>query len=503
VALFISYSSRDRLTLDPLLSVLRDDQQQVWFDQELGGGDSWWNRIVEQIGSCDVFLIALSNHWLQSKPCQAEIRYAQAMQRPILPVRIGPVDSVRVNSVAAVQIIDFESSPEGAGQIIAAIRALQAQHHPLPDPLPEPPPVPFGYLMRIGDAMTEKELSPQQQLHMLVDLKAGLDEDGDDPAARSDIAQLLRMLRMRHDVTYRTRTEIDNVLATLEPSPQPSPATPELASVLPPAGHHAAASGSAGGSGKRWALVAGAAVAVVAVVVCVVLALQGNRRPSALQAAGPSSSSPAATAPSSGAPSSTGVAQAQNAAELDALLLPGADIGTILGDPNVGLDGQQLQRLRENASGVSNQQCVGTFESLESVAYGGFAGLQGVRGQAYSASAGGGDPAQHGYQGVALFATADQAAAFVQTSLTQWQACAGQSITVTDAQSSTDWTFGTLEGQPPKIWMTRTATEGRTCHHVLAASGNVVIDVVACGHDEAVGTAGAIADAIGNKIPSS
>ena len=56
---------------------------------------------------------------------------------------------------------------------------------------------------------------------MLVELKSGLDEDGDDPSARSDIAQLLRMLRLRHDVTYRTRSEIDNVLASIDRASTP------------------------------------------------------------------------------------------------------------------------------------------------------------------------------------------------------------------------------------------------------------------------------------------
>jgi hypothetical protein len=214
MAVFISYSSQDRTSLDALTGALRRAQQKVWFDQDLGGGDAWWNKILEQIRDCDVFIVALSNHWLQSKPSQAELRYAQALQRPILPVRVGQVDSVRVNPVASLQIIDYQNPDVNAGiQLVTAIHALQSKPQPLPSPLPEEPPVPFGYLMRLGDALAEKEISPQEQIQMLVELKSGLDEDGDDPSARSDIAQLLRMLRMRHDVTYRTRTEIDNVLA--------------------------------------------------------------------------------------------------------------------------------------------------------------------------------------------------------------------------------------------------------------------------------------------------
>ena len=247
MAIFISYSSQDRTSLDALTTALKRAQQKVWFDQELGGGDAWWNAILEQIRSCEVFIVALSNNWLQSKPSQAELRYAQALNRPVLPVKVGPVDSVRVNPVSTLQIIDYQNPTVDAGiQLVTAIHAMRDKAAPLPSPLPEEPPLPFGYIMRLGNDLSEKELTPAQQLQLLIELRTGLDEDGDDPSARSDIAQLLRMLRMRHDVTYRTRTEIDNVLAEIEakdgaakgaPSgaPAKAPAAPAAAPAASPA----------------------------------------------------------------------------------------------------------------------------------------------------------------------------------------------------------------------------------------------------------------------------
>src|SRR5271168_1003545 len=237
MALFISYSSQDRTTVDALTTALRRGQNQVWFDQELGGGDSWWAKILEQIRDCEVFVVALSSNWLQSKPSQAELRYAQALNRPILPVRIGDIDSMRVNPLAALQIIDYRNPTVDAGiQLVTAVHSLTTKPQPLPDPLPEEPPVPFGYITRLGNTLAEKELSPQQQLQLLVELRSGLDEDGDDPSARSDIAQLLRMMRLRHDVTYRTRNDIDNVLASIEATDDATakPQTPTPAAAAQP-----------------------------------------------------------------------------------------------------------------------------------------------------------------------------------------------------------------------------------------------------------------------------
>jgi hypothetical protein len=230
MGLFVSYSSQDRSAIDPLTTALRRARQQVWFDDELGGGEAWWKEILDPIRSCEVFIVALSNHLLESKPCQAELRYAQALQRPILPVRIGPVDSMRANPLASLQVIDYQNPSVDTGiQLVTAVHALAGQPRPLPSPLPDEPAVPFAYLMRLSSTLAEQDLDPRQQTHLLTELKSGLEEDGDDPTARNDISRLLRMLRDRSDVTYRTRTEIDNLLASVDAksAAPPAPSRPQ------------------------------------------------------------------------------------------------------------------------------------------------------------------------------------------------------------------------------------------------------------------------------------
>jgi hypothetical protein len=198
MGLFVSDSSQDRSAIEPLTAALRRARQQVWFDDDLGGGEAWWNEILEQIRSCEVFIVALSNHLLGSKPCQAELRYAKALQRPVLPVRIGPVDSMRANPLASLQVIDYQNpTVDTSIQLVSAVHALAAQQPPLPSPLPDEPPVPFAYLMRLSSTLAEQDLDPRQQTHLLTELKSGLEEDGDDPTARNDIARLLRMLGVR------------------------------------------------------------------------------------------------------------------------------------------------------------------------------------------------------------------------------------------------------------------------------------------------------------------
>ncbi|ETW24460.1 sensor domain-containing protein [Mycobacterium gastri] len=497
MAIFISYSSQDRSSLEALTTALRRAQQQVWFDQELGGGDAWWNKILEQIRASDVFIVALSNHWLQSKPSQAELRYAQALQRPILPVQVGPVDSVRVNPVSTLQIINYQNPTVDAGiQLVTAIHALRDKVPPLPSPLPEEPPVPFGYLMRLGDALAEKELSPQQQLQMLVELRSGLDEDGDDPSARSDIAQLLRMLRMRHDVTYRTRTEIDNVLGEIgaveagpagasstpqaKPQAGPAPATeagPAPSTPSRPSSPQAAPSGANGQSNKRLLVIGGAVLAVVvAVALIAVFATQGgNRKPAAKPA-----TSTAAAAPT----------------RIDSMLLGAAEIGNLVGDQNM-VSAAHSDQLRSPQGTLSDPECLAAFEPLQESMYRPHDPTA-VHSEVLHTQ--GENPAHRVIEAAVGFPSAEKARAFLQASADKWAACANKTVKFTTSSKSSEWTFGDVTGAPPKITQVRTETDGsgKTCQHVLKAVSDVVIEVEACGTDIADG-AGQIADQMSTK----
>ena len=58
--IFISYDRESK----PLVETLADDIKAlghaVWLDQELSGGQAWWDQILEQVRQCDVFVFALA-----------------------------------------------------------------------------------------------------------------------------------------------------------------------------------------------------------------------------------------------------------------------------------------------------------------------------------------------------------------------------------------------------------------------------------------------------------
>ena len=186
---------------------------EVWLDEKLGGGETWWAAILSQIRMSGVFVFALSDNSLRSKPCRSELGYAQALGLPVLPVQIGEVASYRVDPIFTMQLVDYRQSSRRSGiELVSALLERAAEPTALPDPLPEPPSVPYEYLHSYGAAIRDPaELTSSMQRQIFFELHGALDEE-DDPVVLDDIRRLLRELRRRKDVTHAIAREIDTVL---------------------------------------------------------------------------------------------------------------------------------------------------------------------------------------------------------------------------------------------------------------------------------------------------
>jgi hypothetical protein len=228
MSIFISYSTADGVAVRSLVSDLEYARQTVWLDQDLTGGDAWWAKILEEIRKADVFVFALSDKSLQSKPCQSEIAYARALGIPILPIQIDEVESYRVDPIFSMQMVDYRKTDLRTGiGLVLALQDRAAQRQPLPEQLPEPPRIPYEYLQKLGQAIEGDAVIPHaEQAGILIQLRQGLRDEEDD-TVQKDIRKLLRELRRRPEVTYSTVTEIDALLPADEPATKPAtpPAT--------------------------------------------------------------------------------------------------------------------------------------------------------------------------------------------------------------------------------------------------------------------------------------
>lgn len=508
--LFMSYASQDRSVMDGLLLAVRRTRQEVWLDDELGGGEAWWQTILERIRECNTFIFALSNNSLASKPCGAELRYAQALLRPILPIQIGPVDSVRVTPLAATQIIDYRNPDADTElQLIAALQNRKAQVVPLPSPLPHEPDVPFAYLMRLATVLAGPELSHREQAGLVSELRSKLDEDCRDLTAHRDIVRLLYLLRDRPEVTWRTRSDVDALLSTCdanlstpagglatvpfmgprpvellpssdpqpvaEPSQSgPRPAAATLSERAQPVVIEATDSVAAGPRRTRLLrsrrlLAGGAGVAVVGAILVAAWLNHLQQEPSALA------------------------------------MLADSELDTVMAVTGMKTVESSVYRAKRTGGviEVSPPECAsGLYPGLDQTYRDTGAGQvtwrvsedRGGMGRA------GVDGNRFVDQDVAMFPVdTDRALAFVRASAIHWKACAGQTVSVVyRGTEKYTWTVGDVTGDAPKIVQSFTldGESGYGCQRVLRAVSDMVIDVKACGDhidDEASWIAGKLA----------
>jgi hypothetical protein len=194
---------------------------EVWYDQQLSGGQAWWDEILAQIRACDIFVFVLDPASVSSTACKREYTYADTTGAPILPI----LQSEEVNTnllppeLQKVQFVDYVNrDPDAALRLARAIHMLPSRG-PLPDPPPDPPAVPVSYIGEIAARVrADAELTLNDQKSLLFDLRKALKDEGESENART----LLLEFRRRSDLLAVVAGDIDDLIsASTSSKPQP------------------------------------------------------------------------------------------------------------------------------------------------------------------------------------------------------------------------------------------------------------------------------------------
>ena len=219
---FISYSRQDETAAKALVDDIDSLGHTVWFDQELSGGQVWWDKILDAIRECDVFVFALSMDGLNSVACKREFGYAADLGKLILPVALAGEISTNLlpPALSQIQLVDYQDHDRDAAFRLA--RAFNTLPPPkaLPEHLPEPPEVPISYLASLFERVeTTSTLDYEEQSVLLLDLKRSMR----DPETANDARALLKRLRKRRDLLATIAEEIKELLGSVAETSQDIP----------------------------------------------------------------------------------------------------------------------------------------------------------------------------------------------------------------------------------------------------------------------------------------
>jgi hypothetical protein len=220
---FVSYAREDSEKVAAVERRLRQLDYVVWLDTVLKGGQSWWDEVLAQIRSCDVFLAVVSPASLDSVACARERDYAAALGKPVLPVAIAPTGQAIPSELTRRQIVDYSVPGEDAAFRLFGALGTVPPAPPLPDPLPTPPDIPLSYLAALVDsANSPQPLTREQQLTMLGELETGLRAADQDE--RDGAWHVLDLLNARKDLYADAARVIDRLRSEYPRAPRQTPA---------------------------------------------------------------------------------------------------------------------------------------------------------------------------------------------------------------------------------------------------------------------------------------
>lgn len=180
--LFISYSRDDKNFIFELAKKLNEEvQYDVWIDRNLKGAELWWETILNSIEACNCFVIILTPKSVESIYCGAELNYALALGKPILPLMLKR--STLPKGIEAIHYIDIEdlSLTEVLLKCSVALRSVEMEllktaggsvpdvpRPPMPQPQVNMPEQAIEVYGRAEDAVEEGKLDLARDLYRKV-----------------------------------------------------------------------------------------------------------------------------------------------------------------------------------------------------------------------------------------------------------------------------------------------------------------------------------------------
>jgi len=215
VNIFISYSRDDRTLIADLVDRLHSESPHtIWFDRRLVGADLWWRVILSEIERSDCFVIALTPRSAESIYCAAEMHYALALNKPVLPLLLKPCEIhpvLRPIQFTDIMNISLDLALARVLNVLGRVevRALRGEFPPT-TPLPPRPSQPearapihvFEVLAAAEEAIAASDLTSAEKLFQQV-IKV-------DPEGAGKIA-IERMAETRRD--FERTAAYDKIIA--------------------------------------------------------------------------------------------------------------------------------------------------------------------------------------------------------------------------------------------------------------------------------------------------
>jgi PknH-like extracellular domain len=188
-------------------------------------------------------------------------------------------------------------------------------------------------------------------------------------------------------------------------------------------------------------------------------------------------------------------------AGLDRLLLTDAEVNTAMGTTGMLVASGTIDTT-DNSTSTSDKACLFAIGPVQDKVYAG-TGWTAVRTQMATAPTNNDTLSPVVTEGLVLFPSAHDAAAFFTATAQSWPACSNRPFTFNELGEET-WTMGQVSNTNGTLSgpITRQGGDGRTCQRALTVSNNVAIDIETCSANKNDPGAVNVAHQIAAKVPT-
>jgi TIR domain len=142
--LFINYAHSDKAEVEQVVSALRKDGHEVWFEKLLPGQD-WEAILLQAISASDGLIYALSSDSVVTQWCQWELVQAVKLGKPVVPLVVTTPVKIP-ETIKGLRRVDISDGVSGSAlaQLLGVVRRLENFQISADAPEPVAPEHPLG-----------------------------------------------------------------------------------------------------------------------------------------------------------------------------------------------------------------------------------------------------------------------------------------------------------------------------------------------------------------------
>jgi len=207
---FVSYCLRDFPLVKSLVLGLGVLGHNVLYEPKMPAGQILWSHVLESINACDVFLLGITDHALQSESRTLELQYARRLGKPVFGVILSEITDTLPPEFA--QALNYISPTKQADDNLAKLLKTVPRRTQVLENAVEPDWL--MPLMKLHSLVRAPQIDPTDQQIIILNLQEFLERQETFRSSRA----ILKSFATRRDIDASVQADVKDTIKQLKRS---------------------------------------------------------------------------------------------------------------------------------------------------------------------------------------------------------------------------------------------------------------------------------------------